>query len=99
MPSERRARAAEAIRIIGSALGARHRSSYPERVRGLVFPGGCQPLAGWTSPVSQAQPAISTRLRTPSLLWMLARWDLTVLREMNRSAAISVLVRPLAMAW
>lgn len=28
---------------------------------------------------SQAQAAISTRFRTPSLLWVLVRWPLTVL--------------------
>ena len=64
-----------------------------------TLPCACQSAAGWVSPVSHAQAAISTRLRTPSLPWMLARWLLTVLREMNSSAAISVLVRPLAMAW
>lgn len=53
----------------------------------------------WASPVSHAQPAISTRFRTPSLSWMLARCDLTVLSEMNKSAAISALVRPRAIAW
>jgi hypothetical protein len=42
---------------------------------------------------SQAQ-AISTRLRAPSLRWMAVRWPLTVLSEMNSSAAISWLVRP-----
>ena len=47
---------------------------------------------------SHAQAAISTRLRSPSLPWMLARWVLTVLSEMNSSAATSVLVRPLATA-
>jgi hypothetical protein len=57
-----------------------------------------QSAVGWTNPVPQAQAAISTRLRTSSLLWMLVRWDLTVLSEMNSSAAISVLVRPLAIA-
>lgn len=30
---------------------------------------------------------------------MLARCDLTVLSEMNKSAAISALVRPRAIAW
>jgi len=50
------------------------------------------------SPVSQAQAAISTRFRRPSFCWMLARWLLTVLREMNSPAPISWLVRPVAMA-
>ena len=77
---------------------ARHRG--PHRGGAVVAVSrtqGCQSAAGWVSPVSHAQAAISTRLRTPSLPWMLARWLLTVLREMNSSAAISVLVRPLAM--
>ena len=39
-------------------------------------------------PVSQAQAAIPTRFRTPSLFWMRARWLVTVLSEMNSSAAI-----------
>jgi hypothetical protein len=43
---------------------------------------------------SQDHAAISTRLRTPSLFWMRAMCVLTVLREMNSSAAISWLVRP-----
>ena len=44
-------------------------------------------------PVSQAQPAISTRLRAPSLVWMLAMWVFTVLSEMNSSSPISELVQ------
>ena len=39
-------------------------------------------------PVSQAQPAISTRLRAPSLCWMLAMWLFTVLSEMMAGMAI-----------
>ena len=40
--------------------------------------------------------ASSTRLRAPSLLMRLARCDFTVLRLMQRSSAISALVRPRA---
>ena len=40
-------------------------------------------------PVSHAQPATSTRLRRPSLVWMLVRCDFTVLSEMNSSTPIS----------
>ena len=47
---------------------------------------------------SQAQAAIPTRLRTPSLAWMVDTWLLTVLSEMNSSAAISRLVQPRAVA-
>src|SRR6202020_81452 len=56
------------------------------------------PTAGSMSPVSHAQAAISTRLRRPSFCWMLDRWLLTVLTEMNSPAPISWLVRPVAMA-
>jgi hypothetical protein len=45
---------------------------------------------------SQDQAASSTRLRIPSLSWIRVMWVLTVLSEMNSSAAISALVRPLA---
>jgi hypothetical protein len=43
---------------------------------------------------SQAQAAIPTPLRTPSLAWMADRWLSTVVSEMNSSAAISRLVQP-----
>lgn len=46
---------------------------------------------------SQDHAAISTRLRALSLFWIRVMWVLTVLSEMNNSAAISWLVRPLAM--
>ena len=52
----------------------------------------------FTMRFSQAQAAIPTRLRTPSFVWIPDTWLLTVLSEMNSSAAISWLVRPLAMA-
>jgi hypothetical protein len=47
-------------------------------------------------PCCHDQAAISTRLRTPSVAWIRAMCDLTVLSEMNSAVAISLLVRPLA---
>jgi hypothetical protein len=47
---------------------------------------------------SHAHAAISTRLRASSLVWIPETWLLTVLSEMNSSAAISRLVRPRAIS-
>ena len=48
-------------------------------------------------PFSHDHAAISTLFRTPSFYCMRVRWGMTVLSEMKSSAAISWLVRPLAM--